>query len=89
MGKTTRTAFFPCNAAKQALFAVQAGVPINEALDSAYGLLDVAEELTAHLTDSGSHNREQLAHACHFLVQAAKATVEACSSALAKEVRRG
>lgn len=89
MAKTTTAAFHPCNAARQPLFVVAEGVPVGDALERAYCLLDVAEELAAHLSDPGDQDREQIGHACHFLLQMAKATVEACSSGLAEEVRHG
>lgn len=87
MAKTATTAFHHCNAARQPLFVVAAGVPVSDALNRAYCLLDVAEELAAHLSDPGDQDREPIGHACHFLVQMAKAAVEACTNGLAEEVR--
>lgn len=80
---TTSTTFHPCNAARQPLFAVLPGVPLADALDSVYCLLDVAEELTIRMNDSGDPNREQLGHACTYLVEMAKATVRTCMEGLA------
>jgi len=76
--RTVSTLFHPCNADRQPLFAVQPGVPVADALDSAYCLLDVAEELTAHLSGTDHQRREQVGHACACLVEMAKATVRAC-----------
>ncbi|MBN0675902.1 DUF3077 domain-containing protein [Pseudomonas aeruginosa] len=73
MAKTTATGFHPCGVDRHPLFAVQPGLPLSDALDSAFSLLDVAEELAAHLGDPGDHSREQIGHACHMLLQMAVA----------------
>jgi len=86
--KTVSTLFHPCNAARQPLFAVQPGVSVADALDSAYCLLDVAEEMTAHLGDGDAQRREQVGHACACLVEMAKATVRACVEGIGEASRR-
>jgi hypothetical protein len=48
MIKTVRVPYHLCGDDRQALFAVQPGIPITEALDSAHSLLDVAETLVLH-----------------------------------------
>lgn len=82
--KTTATPFYPCTPGRLPLFTVAAGVPVAAALEQAYCLLDVAEELAAGLSDPGTHNAEQVGHACHALVQMAKAAVGACTAAMEK-----
>ncbi|MDH1261579.1 DUF3077 domain-containing protein [Pseudomonas sp. GD03944] len=79
---TTSATFHPCNAARQPLFAVLPGVPVADALDSVYCLLDVAEELTIRMSDAADPNREQLGHACTYLMEMAKATVRTCIEGL-------
>jgi len=86
--KTTHTTFHPCNAARLPLFAVQAGVPLADALDSVYCLLDVAEGLTLRLGEPGATDNEQIGHACSYLVEMAKATVRTCIEGLEQEARR-
>jgi len=81
---TRRTAcitFHPCNAARQPLFAVQADVPLADALDSVYCLLDVVEVLSLRMSEPGAPDREQIGHACTYLVEMAKATVRSCIEA--------
>ncbi|MDH1265681.1 DUF3077 domain-containing protein [Pseudomonas sp. GD03944] len=80
--RTIHTPFHPINTARQPLFAVQPDVPLADALDSAYCLLDVAEGLTLRLGEPGAPDREQVGHACTYLVEMAKATVRACIEGL-------
>ncbi|MDH1264471.1 DUF3077 domain-containing protein [Pseudomonas sp. GD03944] len=86
--RTISTLFHPCNAARQPLFAVQPGVPVADALDSAYCLLDVAEELALQLNHTDAQRREQMGHACACLVEMAKATVRACVEGIGKASRQ-
>lgn len=87
--KTTHTTFHPCNAARQPLFAVQPGVPLADALDSVYCLLDVAQGLTLHLNEPGASDNEQIGHACTYLVEMARATVRTCIEGLEQQARQG
>ncbi|MGE8361679.1 DUF3077 domain-containing protein [Pseudomonas sp.] len=86
--RTVSMLFHPCNAARQPLFAVQPGVPVADALDSAYSLLDVAEELALQLNHTDAQRREQMGHACACLVEMAKATVRACVEGIGEASRR-
>ncbi|MGE8361422.1 DUF3077 domain-containing protein [Pseudomonas sp.] len=88
MAKTTHTTFHPCNAARQPLFAVQAGVPVADALDSVYCLLDVTESLAVRLNEPGAPDREQVGQACAYLVEMAKATVRSCIEGLEQDARQ-
>lgn len=83
---TTAVEFFPCNAAKQPLLSVAPGVPCADALNQAYCFLDVAEELSAQLSDPGHIGREQTGHACNMLIQLAKAVICACAESMVQEV---
>jgi len=85
--KTTHATFHPCNAAKQPLFAVQPGVPLANALDSVYCLLDVTQGLTQRLSEPGIPGHEQIGHACTYLVEMAKATVRTCIKGLEEQTR--
>lgn len=87
--ETLHTPFHTCNAAGQPLFAVQPGVPLADALDNAYSLLDVAEGLTLRLSEAGAVDNEQIGHACAYLVAMAKATVRSCIEGVAQEARQG
>ncbi|HWV10126.1 MAG TPA: DUF3077 domain-containing protein [Pseudomonas sp.] len=86
--RTVSTLFHPCNADRQSLFAVQPGVPVADALDSAYCLLDVAEELALHLNGADAQRCEQVGHACASLVGMAKATVRACVEGIGESSQR-
>ncbi|MGY4532477.1 hypothetical protein ACVW0Y_001601 [Pseudomonas sp. TE3786] len=81
MVKTVRVPYHLCGDARQSLFAVQPGIPVADALDSAHSLLDVAESLSLEKDGSKGPRQAQLNHACHFLISAAKATLQACVEA--------
>ncbi|MGE8497914.1 MAG: DUF3077 domain-containing protein [Pseudomonas sp.] len=87
--RTTHTPFHPINTVRQPLFAVQPDVPLADALDSVYCLLDVAEGLTLRLSEPGAPDREQVGHACSYLVEMAKATVRSCIEGLEQVSRPG
>ncbi|HWV09707.1 MAG TPA: DUF3077 domain-containing protein [Pseudomonas sp.] len=87
--RTTHTPFHSINTARQSLFAVQPDVPLADALDSVYCLLDVAEGMTLRLSEPGAPDHEQVGHACTYLVEMAKATVRACIEGLEQASRPG
>ncbi|MGE8496471.1 MAG: DUF3077 domain-containing protein [Pseudomonas sp.] len=84
---TTHIPFHTGSIAGQSLFAVQPGVPLAAALNSAYCLLDVAQGLTLRLNESGAPDNEQIGHACTYLVEMAKATVRSCIEGVEREIR--
>ncbi|MBU3055311.1 DUF3077 domain-containing protein [Pseudomonas indica] len=73
---TSSVSFHSCNDGEQRLFAVQAGIPLPVALESACYLLDAAEALVAQ--SSSSADNEHLSHACGYLIEMAKAAMQAC-----------
>lgn len=75
---TTLTPFRRCNDGHHSLFAVQPGVPILAALEHTANLLDIAESLAEQSAHLDAPDSQQLGHACSYLVEMAKATVEAC-----------
>ncbi len=75
---TTLTPFGRDNDGHPSLFAVQPGVPIRAALEHISNLLDIAESLAEQSAHLGAPDNQQLGHACGYLVEMAKATVEAC-----------
>ncbi|PAU51266.1 hypothetical protein BZL41_26695 [Pseudomonas sp. PIC25] len=75
---TTLTPFGRYNDGHPSLFAVQPGVPIQAALEHISNLLDIAESLASQSAHLGAPDSQQLGHACSYLVEMAKATVEAC-----------
>lgn len=79
---TTLTPFRRCNDGRHSLFAVQPGVPILAALEHTANLLDIAESLAEQSAHLGAPDSQQLGHACGYLVEMAKATVEACLEGL-------
>ncbi|MDH1265021.1 DUF3077 domain-containing protein [Pseudomonas sp. GD03944] len=82
---TTLIPFHTSNPAGQPLFAVLPGVPLADALDNAYNLLDVAQGLTLRLSEPGPVDNEQLGHACTYLVAMAKATLRSCIEGMAQQ----
>ncbi|MEK1940008.1 MAG: DUF3077 domain-containing protein, partial [Pseudomonas sp.] len=70
---------------KRPLFAVQPGIRVTEALDSAYSLLDIAESLTLQRHGAKDAQQAQVDYACNFLISAAKATLQACIESPASE----
>jgi hypothetical protein len=78
MAKTSIVPFYPCGDARQALFAVRPGIPLADALDSAHALLSAAQTLALHITNAPTRQQERVSHACHFLIGAANATLQAC-----------
>ncbi len=76
MIKTHPVTFRPCNDANQPLFAVQPDIPLQNALETIYCLLESAEALA--ILTTGGERTEQLGYACSSLIEMAKATLCAC-----------
>lgn len=72
---TQPIAFHRCNDGAHHLFNVQPDVPAHAALECACLLLDAAEELAVQATSTGS---EQLGYACGYLIEMARAAMQAC-----------
>jgi len=72
--KTTHHAFFQCNANGGRLFAVQAGISLDEALCEASTLLSAAEHT---LFDIAMSRNDPDLWACAYLVEFAKAVLDA------------
>lgn len=87
MLKTTAKTFSHIPLSRLPLFAVQADVPVTDALDRTYCLLDLAQEMAeqAALTE----NSQQLCHVIVHLIDMAKATVDACSEGILTSVEVG
>gem|GEM_PF-6207011 len=64
---------------KQYLFQVNAGLPVDEAINAAYALLDASEYLCSDANNEANHSHIV---AVRFLVQGAKALVGACIGAV-------
>ncbi|MGY4532307.1 hypothetical protein ACVW0Y_001431 [Pseudomonas sp. TE3786] len=78
MSNTSKVPFYPCGDSRHALFAVRAGIPLADALDSAHALLTAAQTLALHITNAPTRQQEPVSHACHFMIGAANATLQAC-----------
>jgi hypothetical protein len=74
--------FFSCNAGQQALFAVNEGVSILDALEQASCFLDSAEEITRQAAEECNSTT---VYAAAYLVEISKAIVDAATSAIMKE----
>ena len=85
MLNTVQVPFHRCGDGKRPLFAVQPGISVTEALDSAYSLLDIAETLTLQRHGAKGAQQAQVDNACNFLISAAKATLQACIESQASE----
>lgn len=83
MTKTLPATFRPCNDANQPLFAVQPGIPLQDALECVCCLLESAEALAVLTT--GGESPEQLGYACSSLIEMAKATLHACIEGMHKK----
>lgn len=84
MLKTTAKTFSRTPLSRLPLFAVQSDVPVTDALDRTYCLLDLAQEMAeqAALTEIS----QQLCHVIVYLIDMAKATVDACSEGIQTSV---
>lgn len=85
MAKTRSVGFHRRLDGQGNLMAINPGIDVAIALDSAYAQLDIAEELAAQLSEPGVKNAERLGHACAGLIEMAKATVYACLEGLQDE----
>lgn len=79
MLKTSARSFSPTPISRLPLFAVQPDVPVSDALDRTYCLLDLAQEMAEQA--ALAENNQQLCHVVVYLIDMAKATVDACSEA--------
>lgn len=82
---TTAEDFHPTTVlgVKHHLFQVNAGLPVEEALNAAHSLLDAAECLSSEGISNGPHTNQTVA--IRLMVQASKALVGACMDAMEKE----
>ncbi|VVP19037.1 hypothetical protein PS870_03723 [Pseudomonas fluorescens] len=80
MLKTSAKAFALTPLSRLPLFAVQPGVPIKDALERTYSLLDMAQEMAeqAAIADDST----QLCHVIAHLLDMAKAAVDACAEGI-------
>ena len=79
---TLAAPFFSCSDTRQHLLAVRPGVPLINALESTYGLLATAYELAQESAMHGDQGNAHFSHAASFLIEAAKATINACLEGL-------
>lgn len=87
MLKTTAKTFSHIHLSRLPLFAVQPDVPVTDALDRTYCLLDLAQEMAEQA--ALAENSQQLCHVIVHLIDMAKATVDACSDGLLASVEAG
>ena len=87
MLKTTVKTFSHIPLSRLPLFAVQPDVPVTDALDRTYCLLDLAQEMAEQA--ALAENSQQLCHVIVHLIDMAKATVDACSDGLLAYVEVG
>ena len=80
MLKTTAKAFSHIPISRLPLFAVQPDVPVKDALDRTYCLLDLAQEMAEQA--AFAENNQQLCHVIVYLIDMAKATVDSCSEGI-------
>lgn len=73
--KTVNYTFFPCNTARQYLFAVQPGIPGEDALSESSCILSTVVSLLRGIDDS------EEAQAALYLVQMAKAAIDSVVAA--------
>ena len=84
MLKTTAKTFSRIPLSRLPLFAVQPDGPVTEAIDRTYCLLDLAQEMAEQA--ALAENSQQLCHVIVYLIDMAKATVDACSEGILASV---
>lgn len=80
----SRHVFFSCNSQQEPLFAVRAGVPIDDGLNIAASFLSAADSVATVAAEGGD---EGCMWAAHYLIEMSQAILESAISAIAKESR--
>lgn len=82
--KTSHLPFFSCNPNKYSLFAVQAGIPVMDAMEAASCFLDSASALAYQLAGNGEGQSRQI-YAIANMIDMAKAALDASICGMMRE----
>lgn len=85
--KLTQHPFFSCNSSGDKLFAVVDGVRPIDALQSASCFLDSARAVSLEAADGADEASGRLIYASAYLVEIAKAAIDAATSSLLQSER--
>jgi DUF3077 family protein len=85
---TVSKTFFPCGSAGHPLFAVREGIPALDALEQVSTFLSAAKDAATFAAMEAEGDEGGVMWTCAYLIEVAKATLDAAVSSMPRKVRQ-